>query len=72
KKGFTKTKIAWLLQIAFDLSPEKSNQLVVSYLKTFYQNQFKRQNMAPGPKVLENSLSPRNEFLLPIYLQRQE
>lgn len=72
KKGFTKTKIAWLLQIAFDLSQEKSNQLVVSYLKTFYQNQFKRQNVAPGPKVLENSLSPRNEFLLPIYLQRQE
>jgi NAD+ synthase (glutamine-hydrolysing) len=72
KKGLTKAKIAWFLQFSFSLSPETSIQLVVSYLKNFYQNQFKRHNMAPGPKVLENSLSPRNEFLLPIYLQRQE
>ncbi|WP_349402030.1 NAD synthetase [Candidatus Phytoplasma solani] len=72
KNGFEPNKIAWLLQKSFNYDFYKSKELVFSYLKRFFQNQFKRQNMAPGPKILENSFSPRGEFRLPIHLERQE
>ncbi|MFB0638247.1 nitrilase-related carbon-nitrogen hydrolase [Candidatus Phytoplasma solani] len=71
KNGFEPHKIAWLLQKAFHFELSKSQKLVETCLKLFHQSQFKRQNMAPGPKILENSLSPKSELRLPIDLQRQ-
>ncbi|MBS2126199.1 NAD+ synthetase ['Fragaria x ananassa' phyllody phytoplasma] len=71
KNGYEKDKMAWLLEQTFNFNQKESQALVTSYLKLFHQSQFKRQYMAPGPKILENSLSPRNEYRLPIDLQRQ-
>ncbi|WP_017192968.1 nitrilase-related carbon-nitrogen hydrolase [Italian clover phyllody phytoplasma] len=72
KNNFSKAKIAFLIEHTFSLNAEESLVLVQNYLKTFYQAQYKRQQMSPGPKILENSLSPRTEFKLPINFQRKE
>lgn len=72
KNNFSKAKIAFLIEHTFALNAEESLILVQNYLKTFYQVQYKRQQMSPGPKILENSLSPRTEFKLPINFQRKE
>ncbi|WP_017193636.1 nitrilase-related carbon-nitrogen hydrolase [Vaccinium witches'-broom phytoplasma] len=72
KNNFSKAKIAFLIKHTFSLNKEESLVLVQNYLKTFYQAQYKRQQMSPGPKILENSLSPRTEFKLPINFQRKE
>ncbi|XXP77397.1 MAG: nitrilase-related carbon-nitrogen hydrolase [Lettuce witches'-broom phytoplasma] len=72
KNNFSKVKIAFLIEHTFALNAEESLCLVQNYLKTFYQEQYKRQQMSPGPKILENSLSPRTEFKLPINFQRKE
>ncbi|WEK82198.1 MAG: NAD synthase [Candidatus Phytoplasma pruni] len=72
KNNFSKAKIAFLIEHTFALNAEESLVLVQNYLKTFYQVQYKRQQMSPGPKILENSLSPRTEFKLPINFQRKE
>ncbi|MGE9276794.1 MAG: nitrilase-related carbon-nitrogen hydrolase [Candidatus Phytoplasma pruni] len=72
KNNFSKAKIAFLIKHTFSLNEEESLVLVQNYLKTFYQAQYKRQQMSPGPKILENSLSPRTEFKLPINFQRKE
>ncbi|MBP5835997.1 nitrilase-related carbon-nitrogen hydrolase [Candidatus Phytoplasma meliae] len=72
KNNFSKAKIAFLIEHTFALNAEESLVLVQNYLKTFYQTQYKRQQMSPGPKILENSLSPRTEFKLPINFQRKE
>ncbi|NWN46079.1 nitrilase-related carbon-nitrogen hydrolase [Candidatus Phytoplasma pruni] len=72
KNNFSKAKIAFLIEHTFALNAEESLVLVQNYLKTFYQAQYKRQQMSPGPKILENSLSPRTEFKLPINFQRKE
>ncbi|CAM12097.1 NAD(+) synthetase [Candidatus Phytoplasma australiense] len=70
KNGHEPNKIAWLLQIVFNYDSLQSQTLVFNYLKRFFQSQFKRQNMSPGPKILENSLCPRGESRLPVGLKR--
>ncbi|WP_334330815.1 nitrilase-related carbon-nitrogen hydrolase [Candidatus Phytoplasma prunorum] len=65
-KGLKKDKIAWFLTEVFNLDIKKSLKLVDDYLKKFYKSQYKRQYISPGPKILENSLSPRTEFKLPL------
>ncbi|MFP7699535.1 nitrilase-related carbon-nitrogen hydrolase [Candidatus Phytoplasma pyri] len=63
-KGLKKDKIVWFLKEAFNFDSKKSLKLVNDYLQKFYKSQYKRQYISPGPKILENSLSPRTEFKL--------
>jgi NAD+ synthase (glutamine-hydrolysing) len=72
KNNFSKAKISFLIEHTFSLNSEESLVLVKNYLNNFYKAQYKRQQMSPGPKILENSLSPRTEFKLPINFQRKE
>ncbi|MFA6693014.1 MAG: hypothetical protein WCR73_04600, partial [Acholeplasmataceae bacterium] len=63
--GADKEKIEWLLTHAFDLKMQEAKQYVNRFFKRFYDQQFKRQTMPEGPKILGISLSPRGQYRLP-------
>lgn len=69
-KGIKKDKIMWFVKEAFQLPSQKILNLVNNYLKSFYHNQYKRNNISPGPKILEKSLSSKKEFQLPLNFER--
>ncbi|MBP3059523.1 NAD+ synthetase [Texas Phoenix palm phytoplasma] len=64
--NFSKEKIAYLINKTFMLTFEQSLELTEKYIKKFYNSHYKRQQMAPGPKIIENSISFRTELQLPI------
>ncbi|MDV3198372.1 MAG: nitrilase-related carbon-nitrogen hydrolase [Vigna little leaf phytoplasma] len=66
--NFTKEKIASLITQTFNLTFENSLVLVTKYINNFYQVQYKRQYLSPGPKIFSYSLSQRTELRLPTYL----
>ncbi|MFR0367721.1 nitrilase-related carbon-nitrogen hydrolase [Candidatus Phytoplasma palmae] len=66
--NFNTEKIAYLISKTFMLTFEKSLELTRKYIKKFYNSHHKRQQMAPGPKIIENSVSFRTELQLPIFL----
>ncbi len=69
--SFSKEKIAFLIEKTFLLTYQESLLLVVRYMKNFYQSQYKRNKMSPGPKILSYSLSYRTELKLPIHMERE-
>jgi NAD+ synthase (glutamine-hydrolysing) len=72
KHSFSKKKIAFLINQTFLINLEKSIQIVEEYMKIFFESQLKRQNVTPGPKIFENSLSFRTELKLPIHFERSK
>ena len=69
--GDTTDRIIWLLMIAFELSLEQATEYVNNFNRRFYTQQFKRQALPDGPKVLRESLSPRGGFKIPSDLSRR-
>lgn len=65
QQGADEEKIKWLLPYAFKLTKEESNTYVKRFFKRFYTQQFKRQTLPEGPKILGISLSPRGEYRMP-------
>jgi len=63
--GADEYKIEWLVKQAFDLNEEDSKVYVNRFFKRFYTQQFKRQTLPEGPKILGISLSPRGEYRMP-------
>jgi NAD+ synthase (glutamine-hydrolysing) len=63
--GADEHKINWLVKKAFDLDEETSKIYVNRFFKRFYTQQFKRQTLPEGPKILGVSLSPRGEYRMP-------
>lgn len=63
--GSDKIKIEWLVKHAFNLSIVDAKLYVDRFFKRFYSQQFKRQTLPEGPKILGISLSPRGQFRLP-------
>ncbi len=63
--GAHEYKIEWLVKQAFDLNDEDSKVYVNRFFKRFYTQQFKRQTLPEGPKILGISLSPRGEYRMP-------
>ena len=63
--GFSPEKIFFLARNAFDES-EYSDETIKKWLKTFirrfFNQQFKRSCMPDGPKVVSVSLSPRGDW----------
>ncbi|WP_457916060.1 nitrilase-related carbon-nitrogen hydrolase [Candidatus Phytoplasma sacchari] len=72
KNNFNIDKIAFLIKKVFLLNKETSSEIVKKYMKVFFQSQYKRQSISPGPKIFEYSLSNRIELKLPVYLDRKE
>jgi NAD+ synthase (glutamine-hydrolysing) len=71
QNGAYEDKIEWLIQKAFKLSKKEAQIYVKRFFKRFYTQQFKRQTMPEGPKILNISLSPRGEYRMPSDIKRK-
>ncbi|MFA5481885.1 MAG: NAD(+) synthase [Bacilli bacterium] len=65
ERGADKEKITWLVENAFRLPKKEAKEYADRFFKRFYTQQFKRQTMPEGPKVIGISLSPRGTYKLP-------
>ncbi len=65
QQGADEDKIRWLLPYAFDLTNDEVLVYVKRFYQRFYTQQFKRQTLPEGPKILGVSLSPRGEYRMP-------
>ena len=65
QQGADEDKIRWLLPYAFDLTKDEVLVYVKRFYQRFYTQQFKRQTLPEGPKILGISLSPRGEYRMP-------
>lgn len=69
--GASEDKIKWLVQEAFKLDNDALEIYVNRFFKRFYTQQFKRQTLPEGPKILGISLSPRGEYRMPSDVKRK-
>lgn len=69
--GAGEDKITWLVKEAFKLDNEALKTYVNRFFKRFYTQQFKRQTLPEGPKILGISLSPRGEYRMPSDVKRK-
>lgn len=67
RNGFPKDKIHFIAKEVFKgkYEEEKIEKTLNTFYKRFYQNQFKRTTLPPGPKVGSVSLSPRGDWRAP-------
>lgn len=65
ERGADEEKLKWLLSFAFKLDEKEIDVYVNRFFKRFYTQQFKRQTLPEGPKILSISLSPRGEYRMP-------
>ena len=63
--GDDEERIVWLLEKTFDLSREESERYAHQFFTRFYSQQFKRQALPDGPKILDIGISPRGDLRLP-------
>ena len=63
-------RIVDLVSIAFDLGSDEAINYVNNFFRRFYSQQFKRQALPDGPKVLDISLSSRMDFKMPSDVKR--
>lgn len=69
--GADEPKIQWLIEKTFKRSPKECQTYVDRFFNRFYTQQFKRQTMPEGPKILNISLSPRGEYRMPSDIKRK-
>jgi NAD+ synthase (glutamine-hydrolysing) len=69
--GADEDKIKWLVKEAFQLEGSQLEIYVNRFFKRFYTQQFKRQTLPEGPKILGISLSPRGEYRMPSDVKRK-
>lgn len=65
RHGDTAKRILYLLKETFNLDQATSTHYIKAFFKRFYAQQFKRQALPDGPKILDISLSPRGDLRLP-------
>jgi len=70
-QGADDDKITWLVERAFHFTKAESKLYVDRFFKRFYSQQFKRQTLPEGPKVLGISLSPRGQYRMPSDVKRK-
>jgi len=70
-QGADEKKIEWLVQEAFDFEKDEARTYVNRFFKRFYSQQFKRQTLPEGPKILNISLSPRGQYRMPSDVKRK-
>lgn len=65
--GFTKEKILYLACQAFKGAYEEADirRALTTFIRRFFQNQFKRSCLPDGPKIGSVTLSPRSDFRMP-------
>lgn len=80
RRGFSPAKIYFLACYAFrgEYTPEVIKKWLVTFIRRFFAQQFKRSCMPDGPKVGSVSLSPRGDWRMPsdacsqVWLQEAE
>ena len=80
RRGFSPAKIYFLACYAFrgEYAPEVIKKWLVTFIRRFFAQQFKRSCMPDGPKVGSVSLSPRGDLRMPsdacsqVWLQEAE
>ncbi len=67
RKRFSRKKILYLAKIAFDgkYSSDDLTKYYDSFIRRFFNNQFKRNCVPDGPKVGSVSVSPRGDLRMP-------
>ncbi len=68
--GDNDQRINYLLENVFGLTKEESSNYTKNFFRRFFSQQFKRQTLPDGPKVLEVSLSPRGDYRMPSDIKR--
>ncbi len=69
--GASEEKCAWLIEKGFGLKEKDAKIYAERFFDRFFSQQFKRQPMPEGPKILKVSLSPRGELRLPSEIKRK-
>ncbi len=69
--GADEEKITWLIEQAFAFDHIEAKLYVDRFFKRFYTQQFKRQTLPEGPKILGISLSPRGQYRMPSDVKRK-
>ncbi len=69
--GSDDEKLIFLIKEAFKMSDEEAKTYVSRFMKRFYTQQFKRQTLPEGPKILGISLSPRGQYRMPSDVKRK-
>ncbi len=69
--GDSKERIEFLLTKAFNFNNLESKTYVDNFFKRFFTQQFKRQAIPDGPKVLDISLNPRSDYRMPSDISRK-
>lgn len=70
-EGHNEEIIKWFVKETFGLDQKEADLYVTRFMKRFYTQQFKRQTLPEGPKVIELSLSPRGQFRMPSDVNRK-
>ncbi len=65
EQGADEKKIMWLVERAYQFDKPEAELYVNRFFKRFYTQQFKRQTLPEGPKILGISLSPRGQYRMP-------
>jgi NAD+ synthase (glutamine-hydrolysing) len=65
RHGDPESRIAWLIEKTFHLSPDESMTYVKRFFKRFFSQQFKRQASPDAPKICDIALGPRSDLRLP-------
>lgn len=68
--GDSEERIVYLVKEAFGFDLEMANNYVRNFFRRFYSQQFKRQALPDGPKILDISLAPRSDFRMPSDVKR--
>lgn len=71
EQGADEPKIEWLIQHAFSMNEGEAKLYVKRFFGRFYSQQFKRQTLPEGPKILGISLSPRGQYRMPSDVKRK-
>ncbi len=69
--GADDQKLAYLVKSAFDMEDQEVKLYITRFMKRFYSQQFKRQTLPEGPKILGISLSPRGQYRMPSDVKRK-
>jgi NAD+ synthase (glutamine-hydrolysing) len=71
ERGADDDKLYYLIKNAFDMDDDEIKVYVTRFMKRFYTQQFKRQTLPEGPKILGISLSPRGQYRMPSDVKRK-
>lgn len=68
--GDSEERIIFLLTKAFDIDVKLAHEYVSKFFFRFFTQQFKRQALPDGPKILDVSLAPRGDYRMPSDIKR--